>query len=100
MSGTCACSRAAQGAKGAKSYEKAEDPIYALEHGLPIDFQHYLDHHLELPLSRLFGPMMRNPKDLMSGARTHLHCHSLSPMSRNAVHTCCASPQVQLTTYA
>ena len=58
----------AQGAKGAKSWEKAEDPIYALEHGLPIDCQHYLDHFLEKPLSRLFGPIMKNPKDLMSGA--------------------------------
>ena len=57
-----------QGAKGAKSWEKAEDPIYALEHGLPIDCQHYLDHFLEKPLSRLFGPIMKNPKDLMSGA--------------------------------
>ena len=37
-----------QAAKGVKAYDKAEDPIYALEHNLPIDFQHYLDHHLEL----------------------------------------------------
>jgi hypothetical protein len=58
----------AQGAKGAKSFEKAEDPIHALEHGLPIDCQHYLDHFLEKPLSRLFGPIMKNPKELMSGA--------------------------------
>ncbi|KAK9843469.1 hypothetical protein WJX81_004288 [Elliptochloris bilobata] len=59
-----------KGAKGAKSWEKAEDPIYALEHGLPIDCQHYLDHFLEKPLSRLFGPIMKNPKDLMSGDHT------------------------------
>ena len=26
-----------KGAKGAKAFEKAEDPIYALEHNLPID---------------------------------------------------------------
>jgi DNA polymerase delta subunit 1 len=51
-----------------KTYEKAEDPIWALEHNLPIDFQHYLDHHLELPLKRLFEPMMRDPKELMTGA--------------------------------
>ena len=50
-----------------KAYDKAEDPIYALEHNLPIDFQHYLDHHLELPLTRLFGPVMNNPKELMTG---------------------------------
>ncbi len=52
-----------------KAYDKAEDPIYALEHNLPIDFQHYLDHHLELPLVRLFGPVMNNPKELMTGGR-------------------------------
>ncbi|CAL5224971.1 g7745 [Coccomyxa viridis] len=57
-------------AKGVKAYDKAEDPIYALEHNLPIDFQHYLDHHLELPLTRLFGPVMNNPKELMTGAHT------------------------------
>ncbi|KAK9916868.1 hypothetical protein WJX75_008145 [Coccomyxa subellipsoidea] len=57
-------------AKGVKAYDKAEDPIYALEHNLPIDFQHYLDHHLELPLQRLFAPMMNNPKELMCGAHT------------------------------
>ncbi len=56
-----------QAAKGVKAYDKAEDPIYALEHNLPIDFQHYLDHHLELPLQRLFSPMMANPKELMCG---------------------------------
>ena len=71
-----------QGAKGAKSWEKAEDPIYALEHGLPIDCQHYLDHFLEKPLSRLFGPIMKNPKDLMSGAAPHAHpCLSMVPTS-------------------
>ena len=62
---------ALQAAKGVKAYDKAEDPIYALEHNLPIDFQHYLDHHLELPLTRLFGPVMNNPKELMTGA-SHL----------------------------
>lgn len=28
-----------QAAKGAKAYEKAEDPIYALRNNLPIDCQ-------------------------------------------------------------
>jgi len=32
-----------QAAKGAKAYEKSEDPIYVLEHGVPIDFRYYLD---------------------------------------------------------
>nr|BAE48221.1 DNA polymerase delta subunit [Chlorella sorokiniana] len=57
-------------AKGAKAYEKAEDPIYALRNNLPIDCQHYLEHHLEKPLMRLFEPIMKNPRDLLTGAHT------------------------------
>ena len=63
---------ALQGPKGAKAFEKAEDPIYALEHNLPIDAQHYLDHHLEQPLMRIFEPIMRNPKDLLHGTAPRL----------------------------
>ena len=57
-------------AKGAKAYEKAEDPIYALRNNLPIDSKHYLDHHLSLPLMRLFEPILKNPKELLTGAHT------------------------------
>lgn len=59
--------RSPQAAKGAKAYEKAEDPIYALRNNLPIDCQHYLEHHLEKPLMRLFEPIMKNPRDLLTG---------------------------------
>eukprot|EP00959_Pyramimonas_sp_CCMP1952_P125452 2623102-Pyramimonas_sp.AAC.1 len=47
-------------AKGAKGFEKSEDPIYALEHNLPIDAQHYLDHYLRKPLERIFEPVMKD----------------------------------------
>ena len=56
-----------QAAKGAKAYEKAEDPIYALDHNLPIDFQHYLEHHISQPVLRIFEPMMNNAQELLSG---------------------------------
>ncbi|WIA42723.1 hypothetical protein OEZ86_008668 [Tetradesmus obliquus] len=58
-------------AKGAKAYEKAEDPIYALENNLPIDVQHYLDHQLAQPLMRIFEPVCKDVKaELLSGAHT------------------------------
>eukprot|EP00879_Flechtneria_rotunda_P026325 GHRR01028063.1.p1 GENE.GHRR01028063.1~~GHRR01028063.1.p1 ORF type:complete len:255 (+),score=96.26 GHRR01028063.1:87-851(+) len=58
-------------AKGAKAYEKAEDPIYALDNNLPIDVQHYLDHHLAQPLMRIFEPVCKDVKaELLSGAHT------------------------------
>jgi DNA polymerase delta subunit 1 len=44
--------------KNANCYEKSEDPLYALEHDLPIDYQYYLDHHLKQPLIRLFEPIL------------------------------------------
>lgn len=56
--------------KGARAYEKAEDPIYALKNNLPIDSQHYLDHHLAQPLMRLFEPILKNPKELLCGEHT------------------------------
>jgi DNA polymerase delta subunit 1 len=30
------------GSKGQATYEKAEDPVYVLDHNLPIDTQYYL----------------------------------------------------------
>ena len=48
--------------KNATCYEKAEDPLYALEHDLPIDYKYYLDHHLKQPCIRLFEPILANPE--------------------------------------
>lgn len=32
-----------QAAKGSKGYEKSEDPLYALQNNLPIDYQYYVE---------------------------------------------------------
>jgi len=70
-----------KGPKGAKSYEKAEDPIYALDNNLPIDCQHYLEHFLSQPLMRIFEPTMKNPKSLLTGE--HTRCiKSATPSNR------------------
>jgi len=42
------------GAAKAKVYEKVEDPLYALEHDLPIDAEYYLENQLKQPLIRVF----------------------------------------------
>lgn len=49
-----------QGAKGAKAYEKSEDPIYALNNNLALDYDHYIEHHLKNPLIRLFAPILKD----------------------------------------
>ena len=69
-----------QAAKGAKAWEKAEDPIYALEHNLPIDSQHYLEHQLKEPLKRIFEPIMKDAQSLITGA-TLQRLHSTETFS-------------------
>ena len=55
----------------AAAYEKAEDPIYALEHNLPIDTKYYLDQQLSKPLMRIFEPVMGDKaSSLLSGDHT------------------------------
>ena len=59
-------------AKGAAAYEKAEDPIYVLEHDIPIDTAYYLTNQLQNPLERLFEPILTGPRlaSLFSGSHT------------------------------
>jgi DNA polymerase delta subunit 1 len=58
-------------AKGAATYEKAEDPIYVLENNIPIDSKWYLSNQLSKPLTRIFEPIIDNvEKSLLQGDHT------------------------------
>lgn len=54
-------------AKGNKApaYEKAEDPIYVLKNGIPIDTKYYLEHQLAKPLTRIFEPILGDKAESM-----------------------------------
>ena len=56
--------------KGAKAFERSEDPIYVLENNIPIDSQYYLEHFLAPPLLRVFEGVLDNPQSLISGDHT------------------------------
>lgn len=59
------------GAKNAKNFEKAEDPIYVLENNLPIDYKWYLTNQLSNPLTRIFEPIINDvEKSLLQGEHT------------------------------
>jgi len=62
------------GTKGAKAYEKAEDPIYVLEHNIPIDTKYYLENQLQNPLMRIFEPILGDKAVdvLMKGEHTRV----------------------------
>ncbi|EWC46541.1 DNA polymerase delta catalytic subunit [Drechslerella stenobrocha 248] len=61
-----------KGAGGAKNYEKSEDPIYVLEHNVPIDTKYYLDQQLAKPLQRIFEPILgeKRANQLLTGDHT------------------------------
>jgi DNA polymerase delta subunit 1 len=51
-----------RGAKGSKNYEKSEDPVYVLEHDLPLDINYYMENQIKKPLLRIFKPIFKNPE--------------------------------------
>jgi len=55
--------------KGAKAYEKAEDPLYVLENDIPLDYEWYIS-NLRGPVTRIFEPIMPDVDSLFSGAHT------------------------------
>ncbi|KAG6966941.1 hypothetical protein JG688_00006535 [Phytophthora aleatoria] len=59
--------------KATPLYEKAEDPVYALENNVPIDCDYYMKQQLQNPLERIFEPIIGLSKvksDLLNGAHT------------------------------
>ncbi|KAJ1678534.1 DNA-directed DNA polymerase delta, partial [Spiromyces aspiralis] len=60
-----------QAGKGAKAYERAEDPIYVLENNIPIDNRYYLENQLTKPLQRIFEPILGSRvESLFNGSHT------------------------------
>ncbi|WVR03623.1 hypothetical protein IAU60_000616 [Kwoniella sp. DSM 27419] len=60
-----------KGIKGAAAYEKSEDPLYVLEHNVPIDTRYYLENQLAKPLMRIFEPILgEKAGSLLSGDHT------------------------------
>ncbi|ORY41158.1 hypothetical protein LY90DRAFT_661817 [Neocallimastix californiae] len=60
-------------AKDAAAYEKSEDPLYVLEHNIPIDTKYYLDNQLSKPLMRIFEPILGDKaQSLLSGNHTRV----------------------------
>ena len=54
-----------KGGKGSKNYENSEDPVYALEHNLPIDINYYLENQIKKPLLRIFEKIITNANEVL-----------------------------------
>ena len=51
------------GDKKAKAFEKSEDPVYARDHNVPLDYQYYLENKFMNPVCDLLEPLIDNPKE-------------------------------------
>lgn len=71
------------GSKGQATYEKAEDPVYVLDHNLPIDTQYYLENQISKPLLRIFEPILhdRAEAELLKGEHTLTKTVTVSKLS-------------------
>ncbi|GFE54062.1 DNA polymerase delta catalytic subunit [Babesia ovis] len=58
-----------KGTKGQPQFDRAEEPLYVVEHNIPVDTQHYLD-AIKSTLMRIFEVIMPNPESLFSGEHT------------------------------
>lgn len=59
------------GRKNEPAYSRAEDPLYVLEHNVPIDNYYYLENMLRKPLERIFEPVLQaDVKSLFVGDHT------------------------------
>lgn len=45
-------------AKGERLFEKAEDPVWAREKNVPLDYQYYFEHQLKKPVEDLLEPLI------------------------------------------
>ncbi|XP_014486988.1 PREDICTED: DNA polymerase delta catalytic subunit isoform X2 [Dinoponera quadriceps] len=76
-------------AKGAPAYQKAEDPVYALENSIPIDTNYYLENQLAKPLVRIFEPILGDKAEslLLKGDHTRTKCIATSQVGALAAFT-------------
>jgi DNA polymerase delta subunit 1 len=57
----------------AKAYEKAEDPKYVEEHGIPVDYHYYFLNKFLNPVCDLLDPLYENVKEEIFGEIINKH---------------------------
>ena len=59
------------GPRDAKMFEKAEDPVWVKEQGIPVDYQYYFTNQLKKPVCDLLEPLVgSNPEATIFAAAT------------------------------
>ena len=59
--------------RGAKAFEKSEDPAFVKEHAIPIDYVYYFMQKFLQPVCDLLEPLVENPKSEIFGEIIERH---------------------------
>jgi DNA polymerase elongation subunit (family B) len=79
--------------QGAAAYEKSEDPLYVLQHNVPIDTRYYLDNQLSKPLMRIFEPILGEKANSLRTTPLHSIRPRLTPQSLETTRERFRSPR-------
>jgi DNA polymerase delta subunit 1 len=74
-----------RGPKGDKAFEKSEDPVWALQNNVKLDYEYYFTNKFMNPVCDLLEPLVPDPKDtifgdLIPGYRKKVKCHKITDM--------------------
>ena len=64
-----------------KLFDKSEDPLYVLDHNLPIDVTYYIERQLSKPIGRVFGPIC-DPSELFQFKKKKMLVKTSGPLSK------------------
>jgi DNA polymerase delta subunit 1 len=74
-----------RGPKGDKAFEKSEDPVWAKQNNVKLDYEYYFTNKFMNPVCDLLEPLVPDPKDeifgdLIPGYRKKVKCHKITDM--------------------
>lgn len=52
-----------------KLFEKAEDPVWARENNIPLDYEYYFEHQLKKPVEDLLEPLIASTDEIFSAPK-------------------------------
>ena len=74
---------------GDKQFEKSEDPVWAQQHGIPLDYNYYFTNKFMNPICDLLEPLVSDPKETLFGdllirkKKPSPKCYKIEDMFKN-----------------
>jgi DNA polymerase delta subunit 1 len=74
-------------AKGERLFEKAEDPVWATENKIPLDYEYYFEHQLKKPVEDLLEPLISASDVFSTQKKSRKITEFFTPSARTPIAT-------------